>query len=345
MRRFLIPALAVAAVFAVLFRLHGASHGPVVAYAQGSARAPLQIKEWTVPWEKSRPRDPYLDASGRVWFVGQAGNYVAYLEPSSGKFKRYEVAKGTNPHNLIVDRSGQVWFSGNRNGTIGRLDPATGKTTVYPLPDRAARDPHTMTFDRDGNIWFTAQVSNFVGQLSPKTGQVRLMKPPTNNALPYGIVVDPSGKPWFDEFGTNKLASIDPSTFAITEYPLPNERTRPRRIAVTSDGIVWYGDYTRGMLGRFDPKTRAVREFALPAAAQSLPYAMASDDRGRIWLAETGIQPNRLVGFDPKSESWISVTPVAPSGGLTIRHMIFHAPSRSLWFGTDANTIGRAILP
>lgn len=45
------------------------------------------------------------------------------------------------------------------------------------------------------------------------------------------------------------------------------------------------------------------------------------------------------------AESWISVTPITKSGGLTIRHMIFDAPTRALWFGTDANTIGRAIVP
>ena len=313
--------------------------------AQGPAKSPLHVTEWKVPWEKSRPRDPYLDAQGRVWFVGQEGNYIAYLDPAKGSFKRYEIAAGTNPHNLIVDKSGRVWFSGNRNGSIGWLDAASGKTTVYQMPDPAAKDPHTMIFDHAGNMWFTAQFSNFVGHLETGSGKVRLMRAPTKDARPYGIVVDPSGRPWFDEFGTNKIATIDPKTMAIKEYVLPNERSRPRRIAVTSDGILWYGDYTRGMLGRLDPKTGAVREFPLPAAAQSLPYAMASDDRDRIWLAETGIQPNRLVGFDPQSESWISVTPITQSGGLTIRHMIYDGPTKSLWFGTDANTIGRARVP
>ncbi len=316
-----------------------------LATAQGPAKAPLQVTEWTVPWEKTRPRDPYLDAQGRVWFVGQAGNYIAYLDPKAGTFKRYEIEAGTHPHNLLVDKSGKVWFSGNQNGRIGWLDAATGKSTIYRMPDPEVRDPHTMIFDHKGEMWFTAQGANHVGHLDPKTGKVRLLKVATNDARPYGIVVDPSGRPWFDEFGTNKIATIDPATFAIREYVLPNDRTRPRRIAVTSDGTVWYGDYTRGMLGRLDPKSGAVREFPLPAAARSLPYAMASDDRDRIWLAETGIQPNRLVGFDPKSESWISVTPITKSGGLTIRHMIFHAPTRSLWFGTDANTIARASVP
>ena len=55
--------------------------------AQRPSKAPLQVTEWTVPWEKTRPRDPYLDAQGRVWFVGQIGNYIAYLNPTSGEFK------------------------------------------------------------------------------------------------------------------------------------------------------------------------------------------------------------------------------------------------------------------
>jgi virginiamycin B lyase len=34
-----------------------------------------------------------------------------------------------------------------------------------------------------------------------------------------------------------------------------------------------------------------------------------------------------------------------PSGGSTVRHMIFDAKRRDIWFGTDANTIGRADVP
>jgi virginiamycin B lyase len=40
----------------------------------------------------------------------------------------------------------------------------------------------------------------------------------------------------------------------------------------------------------------------------SLPYAMTVDDADRLWFVETGVQPNRLVGFDPKTEHFISVT-------------------------------------
>jgi virginiamycin B lyase len=157
--------------------------------------------------------------------------------------------------------------------------------------------------------------------------------------------MDAKGRPWFAQLGTNKIGMIDPATLKITDYALGNERSRVRRLEVAPDGAVWYGDYTRGMLGRFDPATGATKEFPMPSGATSLPYAMAQDDRGRLWLAETGVQPNLLVGFDPKTESWISVTPIAESGAKTVRHMVFHGPTRTLWFGTDANTIARVKVP
>lgn len=314
---------------------------PQLVGQQAQTLAPLSITEWKVPWANSRPRDPYVAADGKVWFVGQAGNYIANLDPATGKFQRFEIEEGTHPHDLVIDKQGRVWFSGNTNGRIVRLDQATGKSTIYRMPNPAVKDPHTLIFDRTGNIWFTAQFSNFVGHLDTKTGAVRVMPSPTRDSRPYGIVVDPSGRPWFDEFGTNKIGTIDPATMAIREYTLP-PRAHPRRIAVTSDGTIWYGDFMQGVLGRLDPRTGQVRQFPLPDAAQSLPYAMASDDRDRIWLAETGLQPNKLVGFDPRTEKWFSVTPVSESGAGTIRHMIYHAPTKSLWFGTDNNTIGRA---
>jgi virginiamycin B lyase len=317
----------------------------VPVFAPPASDPPVQIMEWTVPWEKTRPRDPYLDKQGRVWFVGQGGNYVAYLNPANGQFKRYEIDAGTNPHNLVVADDGMVWYSGNRNGRICKLDPATGKITTYMMPDPAVRDPHTLIFDKSGNIWFTAQSANYVGHLVTKTGQVHLIKSPTPGSRPYGIVVDPKNRPWFVEFGINKIAMIDPASMKIVEHNLPDAKTHPRRIAVTSDGMLWYGDYTRGMLGRFDPNTREVKEWPLPSAGMSLPYAMASDDKDRIWLVETGVQPNRLVGFDPKTQDWFSITPISKSGGGSVRHMVFHPQTRTIWFGTDANTIGRANIP
>ena len=56
------------------------------------------------------------------------------------------------------------------------------------------------------------------------------------------------------------------------------------------------------------------------------------------------MRPNRFVGFDTQLEEYISEVEVG-SGGGTIRHMYFDPETSVVWFGTDANTIGRAVLP
>jgi virginiamycin B lyase len=306
--------------------------------------APVEIREWPVPWKDTRPRDPAVDSQGRVWFVGQTGDYIGRLDPASGKFERYELEKGTGPHNLIVGRGGQIWFTGNRAGFIGRLDPKSGKIAKYPMPDPAAKDPHTLAAALNGDLWFTVQLGGYVGKLEPKSGAIRLVKIPTRGARPYGIVVDRAGRPWFNEFGTNALGSIDPKTLKLEEHRLPDPAARGRRIALGRDGGVWYVDYGRGFLVRFDPRSGKIEEWQTPAGPSSLPYALAIDDRGRLWLVETGPQPNRLVGFDPRDRRFFSTAEI-PSGGSTVRNMIFDARTRTLWFGTDKNTIGRARVP
>jgi virginiamycin B lyase len=303
----------------------------------------IGIREWPVPWADTRPRDPAVDRSGGVWFVGQTGHYIARLDPASGKFERFDLDDGTGPHNLIVSPDGAIWFAGNRKGYIGRLDARTRKIEKFKMPDTDAGDPHTLVLSRNGDIWFTVQSGSFVGRLEPKNGAIRLVKVPTRGSRPYGIVIDSTGRPWFNEFGRNAIGTIDPATMKLEEYPLP-EGTRGRRIAVGNDGGIWYVDYARGLLSRFDPKTHKVDEWPTPGGKGSLPYAMSVDDRGRMWFVETGPQPNRLIGFDPATRRFFAAGSV-PSGGSTVRHMIFDAKRRELWFGTDANTIARAAVP
>jgi virginiamycin B lyase len=304
----------------------------------------VDIKEWPVPWPNTFTRDPYVAPDGRVFFCGMAGNYVGVLDTATGEFKRFELPNPANPHNLIIDAQGIVWYSGNQGAHIGRLDPATGKVTTYPMPNPAARDPHTLVWDPAGDIWFTVQGSNFVGKLTVATGAIRLLALPTPSARPYGIVVEPSGRPWIALFGTNKLATVDPRTFALREVTLPRAETRVRRLSLTTDGRVWYADWGAGFLGVYDPKTERTREWAMPGAGDSRPYAMAVDAKDRLWMVETGAQPNRFVAFDTKTLTFGEPTPI-PSGAGTVRHMVFEPKENAIWFATDAHTIGRARLP
>lgn len=304
----------------------------------------VEITEWPVPWKGTRPRDPYVDRQHRVWFVGQFGDYVARLDPATGEFTRFDLEPHTRPHNVIVDEQGMVWYAGIESGHIGKLDPTTGRITKFPMPDPAARDPHTLLFDDRGNIWFTVIASNFIGKLAFGTGQIRLIPLPTSKAFPYGIVMDRLKRPWFTEFGVNQLGTVDPVSMTVREIPLPRAEARCRRLAATSNGEIWYGDYAKGFLGRLEPSSGQITEWPLPGGAGARPYGMTVDDRDRLWFVETGPQPNRLVGFDPATSSFFSVTEIK-SGGGAVRNMFYYQSAREIWFGTDASTIGRAKVP
>ncbi|MHA6288234.1 Vgb family protein [Maricaulis sp. CAU 1757] len=305
--------------------------------------AAVDIQEWNVPWE-GRPRDPYTLDGETVWFVGQENSYIATLDVADGSFDRIDLRDGAGPHNLIVGEDGRVWYAGNRDAHIGIYDPQSGSFDYVELEGDGVADPHTQIFDDEGHVWFTSQRGNTVSRLDMQSRDYVTLDVPTARARPYGIVQAPDGTIWVALFGTNKLASVDPQTMTLTEHQLPDDSARPRRIGVTSDGHVWYGDYENGRLGRLDPASGEIEEWPLPSAELARPYAMAIDGRDRVWLVETGIEPNYLVGFDPAQNAFTSVTAIPSTGGV-VRHMQYLPQTNEIWFGSDMGTIGRASLP
>lgn len=304
----------------------------------------IDIDEWLVPYEATRPRDPFAQSADSVWFVGQRAGYLARLDVPSGEFERIELKDGSGPHNLIVGSDGIVWYAGNRTALIGRYDPATGAIEEIPMPDPAAVDPHTLIFDAtEENIFFTVQGGNMMGRLNIESRKVDLLRSPVERSRPYGIKLAPDGGVWVVLFGSDKLAHIDPKTLALTVIDLPRKEARPRRLVITSDGRIWYGDYAGGVLGVYDPEAAAFTEWPMPQGKNARPYGMAVDSRDRVWAVATGVQPNQFTGFDPGTGKFFSETPV-PSGGGTVRHMHYHEPSGTVWFGTDTNYIGRAVV-
>jgi virginiamycin B lyase len=297
------------------------------------------VTEWSLPTPGSRPHDPAVAPDGSIWYTGQADSTLGRFDPGTAAFKQYPLKPsapttrrlpyGVGPHGLVADAGGDIWFTAQLAGYVGRLDPKTGHTVDYPMPDAAARDPHTPIFDQKGTLWFTLQNSDMIGRLTPATGEVKVVRVPTAQSQPYGIVVNSEGVPFFVQLTAHRVGSIDPVTMAVREYVLPHDDTMPRRIALTADDAVWYTDYGRGYLGRLDPKTGKSTEWSTPSGAgpDSQPYAITAVGNV-VWYVETGVSPNMLVRFDPASEKF-QTWPIASGGGV-VRHMVA-APDGTLW--------------
>jgi virginiamycin B lyase len=308
---------------------------PVAKIIPGPAQ--VNIREWQVPTPGSRPHDPLAARDGSIWYSGQLANKLGRVDPKTGQVREYPVKPQTAPHGLVEDRDGNIWFTGNYKGVIGKLDPKSGEITEYPMPDPKAKDPHSLAFDQSGILWFTLQQSNLMARLDPRTGEIKLIPSPTPRSRPYGIIVNPKGIPFVALFGTNKIAAIDPGTLAVREYTLPDPKARPRRIAITGDGIVWYADFARGYLGRLDPATGDVKEWASPSGPRSGPYGIAFA-KGAVWYNESGVKPNTIVRFDPKSEQFQSW--VIPSGGYIVRKMDVTPDGNPVMVNSTVNFVG-----
>jgi len=298
----------------------------------------VTIHEWEVPTKGAHPHDPAVGGDGALWFTEQLQNKLGRVDPKTGIFKEYALKiEDSGPHGLVADSSGNIWFTGNGKGYIGKLDPRTGTITEYKMPDPRAEDPHTAVFDSRGLMWFTVQVGNMVGRLDPQTGKIELKKMETADARPYGIAVNSKGIPFFCEFGTNKMAKIDPNTMAITEFKLPGG-ARPRRIAIDANDNVYFTDYQGGNLGRLDHVSGAVRMWPSPGGTGSAPYAIAITPDGMVWYSESGVKPNTIVQFNPKTELFKRVA--IPSGGGTVRNMAATADGRVYIACSGVNKVG-----
>jgi virginiamycin B lyase len=287
--------------------------------AAGVADLKVNIREWAVPTKGAHPHDPAVGTDGALWFTEQMVNKIGRLDPKSGTFKEYPLkVENSGPHGLVADREGNIWFTGNFAAYIGKLDPRTGTVTEYKMPESGIDDPHTAVFDAQGMLWFTAQVANVVGRLDPRTGKIEVKKVPTKNSHPYGIAINSKGVPFFCEFDSNKMAKIDPKTMEITEYTLP-ETARPRRMAIDANDNVYFTDFRSGNLGRLDPTSGAVKMWPSPGGPGSDPYGITITPDGMVWYSESGVKPNTLIQFNPKTEGFARAS--IPSGGGTVRNM------------------------
>jgi virginiamycin B lyase len=107
----------------------------------------------------------------------------------------------------------------------------------------------------------------------------------------------------------------------VHEFTLPDSGARPRRLALAPDGTVYYTDYARGYLGHFDPLTgKLLKEWPSPGGSGSEPYGIAITSDGVVWYSESGVKPNTLVRFEPKTEAFSAEE--IPSGGGTVRNMV-----------------------
>jgi len=109
-------------------------------------------------------------------------------------------------------------------------------------------------------------------------------------------------------------------------------------MAIDSEDRIYFTDYEGGNLGRLDPGTGAVKMWPSPSGAGAAPYGIAITPDGAVWYSESGVKPNTMVRFDPKTEQFARAA--IPSGGGTVRNMVATPDGRVYIACSGVNKVG-----
>lgn len=248
---------------------------------------------------------------GRVWFAGIAQHKLGMFDPSTERFRCWDIPTPRGrPHGIKVDPDGFVWLTvtGIPNNKVTTFDPKTELFVDYFMPKTPQKFmyPHTLVFDRQKNPVFSFEYGDAIGRIQRATGRLEVWPVPTARSRPYGIEVDRNGIIWALEFLGNKIIRLDPTTGNVREYPHPRLADDPglRRMALDSQGRIWFGEHEFGSIGLFDPRTETWRSWRAPAPG-GRPieiYSFNVDQNDVVWLSHFGA--NYIGRFDPRTEKF-----------------------------------------
>ncbi|HET9578092.1 MAG TPA: hypothetical protein VFP44_09720 [Usitatibacter sp.] len=289
-----------------------------------------KVSQWAIPTPQM-PRDPAVDAEGRIHFALAGADRIVRFDPASARFREWAVTPGSRPHAVTFGPNGHVFYAGNGDGTIGELDLATGVVRRHSVGGPSSL-PYSLAIDARGRIWGALREGRVV-RLDPATGAVDSYPMGGN---PYGLAFDANGVLWVTRIDADTVTSIDPQTGRTRDLFL-GTGSKPRRIALAPDGHLWISLYGAGKLAEVDPAAHAlVRQFAAPAGPNSGPYTVLVDAAGRVWLAE--YQADSIAILDPAKARFQSIS--LPEKGTGVRSAAFDAQGRYWYIGTASGKIG-----
>ena len=95
-----------------------------------------EVKIWTTPIQRSRPRRGRFDDQGRLWFAEYGGNGIGMFDPTTERIKEWRLpTPWSNPYDVVPSKGGaEVWTGSMSNDHVSRLNTRTDEITDYLLP-------------------------------------------------------------------------------------------------------------------------------------------------------------------------------------------------------------------
>ena len=267
-------------------------------------------------WALFRNRMRHLDAEGR-WSVPPGGDPLAELLGDRNPFEY--IVRG-----LESDDRGGLWAGACGLGFLVRLDPLSGESVAYPPAEGFDACVNSILIDEPDRVW--AGTDQGVYRLNLASGRRDVLDyfpVMTGGFRPInarGMTFDSHGNVWVSHrTGVAWIARVGGVAagrpFRTLRYRPGWEHTIPQSeiwdAVPTGDGGFWLAFQTEG-LGRTDRLDRQVRRWtADDGLASSALRRLATDDRGRVWIASA----SGLDLMDPETDRLLRISGTARLAG------------------------------
>jgi len=301
----------------------------------------FNVTEYPIFNTTIQPLYPIYDKSRNyIWFgdtIIGSGRIFAF-DINNRNYIEHKI-NGTNIVTLMtMDSKSNLWYVDPLTKAIGSYDPSNNISKLYPIPNYVT--PSGMAIDSNDTIWITSPSSGEVMRFDPNVGNITLkLHLKDQNARPFAIVSHPvTNLIWLtDEAG--KLVKIDPSTnYSITEYSPGGNKSLLSPTALLIDkttGEIYISQHDGHRITVFNPLTKIFTDLPIINKA-GLPFGMAIDKYGNLWVAEHTINKNAVIDTQ---KSKIREVPVkTPSPFI---QWITSDSNGNIWFAEQrGNSIG-----
>jgi copper transport protein len=290
--------------------------GSALAASPKLSQLTFHIQEYSIPGNNdSIPLYPLYDKNRNVIWVGDTqidSSRLLEFNLTTGKFTEHKL-NGTSIVTVMTfdhNNKGQIWYVDPLLKRLGQYYPSANTTRLYNIPTQGTIS--RIAIDSNNNVWLTSPDTNELFRFNTLTKSFAIMHLPSARAMPIGILVDKaSGIIWIAE-GEGKLASIDPTrNYKISEYPvITANNTNSKNIAHYSptelftspfaSNIIYVSDHDNHTVSVFNTTSKTFKTYPV-INPNALPFGMAMDKNGFLWIAEH--TTNKIAVIDPKTGS------------------------------------------
>lgn len=256
-------------------------------------------REFDVP---AMPHDVTEGPDGRIWFVSYLQSRFGALDPKTGVSTLYQgLTPGSQPHMSRWDH-GKLYITLQGYNGLAIFDPKTDKVVEghFGLPPE--NFIHNEVVLPNGDIWAVLQEGNALAHFNFAEQRFDKVVPiPIPNSGPRDITYVSSKNAIFATlFAANEIAEYDLNTnklilhkthdSAITYAQAVSREVLPKLTFIRPDAsqkYLWIATLSGGELIRYNLKTEQQTRVGCGLKLPSGPLGIATDRKGRLWVAIT----------------------------------------------------------